>query len=172
MKKNIYNNINGSVLLYVMSDSLDLVLINRNGEILSKVEAEGKKLVSKNDFFNDLSEVMSDEKVTRFFDKYFKNFEEIKSTVVYMKLFRLFQQRYKDVSQEELSKYVNIYLLHKVMTEKDVRRTLITATMDHLKNNKLPILNLTPEILKKRKKEIKLKKKLKKWFNEMEETDA
>ena len=60
-------------------------------------------------------------------------------------------------------KYVNIYLLHKVMTEKDVRRTLITATMDHLKNNKLPILNLTPDILKKRKKEIKLKKKIEKW---------
>jgi hypothetical protein len=163
MKFNIYNNINGSVLLYVMSDCLDLVLINKNREILSKMDEEGIKLVDKNDFFNDLSEVMSDEKVTRFFDKYFKNFEEIKSTVIYMKLFRLFQQRYKDVSQEELSKYVNIYLLHKVMTEKDVRRTLITATMDHLKNNKLPILNLTPDILKKRKKEIKLKKKIEKW---------
>lgn len=146
-----------------MSDCLDLVLINKNREILSKMDEEGIKLVDKNDFFNDLSEVMSDEKVTRFFDKYFKNFEEIKSTVIYMKLFRLFQQRYKDVSQEELSKYVNIYLLHKVMTEKDVRRTLITATMDHLKNNKLPILNLTPDILKKRKKEIKLKKKIEKW---------
>lgn len=146
-----------------MSDSLDLVLINKNREILSKMDEEGINLVNKNDFFNDLSEVMSDEKVTRFFDKYFKNFEEIKSTVIYMKLFRLFQQRYKDVSQEELSKYVNIYLLHKVMTEKDVRRTLITATMDHLKNNKLPILNLTPDILKKRKKEIKLKKKIEKW---------
>jgi hypothetical protein len=163
MKFNIYNNINGSVLLYVMSNCLDLVLINKNREILSKMDEEGIKLVDKNDFFNDLSEVMSDEKVTRFFDKYFKNFEEIKSTVIYMKLFRLFQQRYKDVSQEELSKYVNIYLLHKVMTEKDVRRTLITATMDHLKNNKLPILNLTPDILKKRKKEIKLKKKIEKW---------
>lgn len=146
-----------------MSDCLDLVLINKNREILSKMDEEGIKLVDKNDFFNDLSEVMSDEKVTRFFDKYFKNIEEIKSTVIYMKLFRLFQQRYKDVSQEELSKYVNIYLLHKVMTEKDVRRTLITATMDHLKNNKLPILNLTPDILKKRKKEIKLKKKIEKW---------
>ena len=146
-----------------MSNCLDLVLINKNREILSKMDEEGIKLVDKNDFFNDLSEVMSDEKVTRFFDKYFKNIEEIKSTVIYMKLFRLFQQRYKDVSQEELSKYVNIYLLHKVMTEKDVRRTLITATMDHLKNNKLPILNLTPDILKKRKKEIKLKKKIEKW---------
>ena len=146
-----------------MSDCLDLVLINKNREILSKMDEEGIKLVDKNDFFNDLSEVMSDEKVTRFFDKYFKNFEEIKSTVIYMKLFRLFQHKYKDVSQEELSKYVNIYLLHKVMTEKDVRRTLITATMDHLKNNKLPILNLTPDILKKRKKEIKLKKKIEKW---------
>ena len=88
--------------------------------------------------------------------------------MVYMKLFRLFQQRYKDVSQEELSKYVNIYLLHQVMTEKDIRRTLITATMDHLNNNRLPILNLTPDILKKRKKEIRLKKKLKKWSKELE----
>jgi len=168
MKFNIYNNINGSVLLYVMSDCLDLVLINKNREILSKMDEEGIKLVDKNDFFNDLSEVMSDEKVTRFFDKYFKNIEEIKSTVIYMKLFRLFQQRYKDVSQEELSKYVNIYLLHKVMTEKDVRRTLITATMDHLKNNKLPILNLTPDILKKQKKEIKLKKKIEKWLKKQD----
>ena len=151
-----------------MSNCLDLVLINKNREILSKMDEEGIKLVDKNDFFNDLSEVMSDEKVTRFFDKYFKNFEEIKSTVIYMKLFRLFQQRYKDVSQEELSKYVNIYLLHKVMTEKDVRRTLITATMDHLKNNKLPILNLTPDILKKRKKEIKLKKKIEKWLKKQD----
>ena len=98
-----------------MSDSLDLVLINKNREILSKMDEEGINLVNKNDFFNDLSEVMSDEKVTRFFDKYFKNFEEIKSTVIYMKLFRLFQQRYKDVSQEELSKYVNIYL-HLIMS--------------------------------------------------------
>jgi len=168
MKFNIYNNINGSVLLYVMSNCLDLVLINKNREILSKMDEEGIKLVDKNDFFNDLSEVMSDEKVTRFFDKYFKNIEEIKSTVIYMKLFRLFQQRYKDVSQEELSKYVNIYLLHKVMTEKDVRRTLITATMDHLKNNKLPILNLTPDILKKQKKEIKLKKKIEKWLKKQD----
>ena len=151
-----------------MSDCLDLVLINKNREILSKMDEEGIKLVDKNDFFNDLSEVMSDEKVTRFFDKYFKNFEEIKSTVIYMKLFRLFQQRYKDVSQEELSKYVNIYLLHKVMKEKDVRRTLITATMDHLKNNKLPILNLTPDILKKQKKEIKLKKKIEKWLKKQD----
>ena len=151
-----------------MSDCLDLVLINKNREILSKMDEEGIKLVDKNDFFNDLSEVMSDEKVTRFFDKYFKNIEEIKSTVIYMKLFRLFQQRYKDVSQEELSKYVNIYLLHKVMTEKDVRRTLITATMNHLKNNKLPILNLTPDILKKQKKEIKLKKKIEKWLKKQD----
>ena len=54
-----------------MSDSLDLVLINKNREILSKVESEGMKLVENNDFFRDLSEVMSDEMVQRFFDKYF-----------------------------------------------------------------------------------------------------
>ena len=93
--------------------------------------------------------------------------DEIKTTVLYMKLFRLFQQRYADYSEKELSKYVNIYLLHHAMTDKNIRSTLIHATMEHLKNNKLPILNLTPEVLKKRKKELKLRKKMKKFMKEL-----
>jgi hypothetical protein len=146
---------------------LDLVLRNENREILSQMEIKGKKIVENNPFFKDLSEIMTDDKVKRFFDRYFKDMDEIKTTVLYMKLFRLFQQRYADYSEDELSKYVNIYLLRHAMTDKNIRSSLIHATMEHLKNNKLPILNLTPEVLKKRKKELKLRKKMKKYIKEL-----
>ena len=146
---------------------LDLVLRNGNREILSKMEKKGMQLMENNPFFNDLAEIMTDDKVKKFFDRYFKNMDEIKTTVLYMKWFRLFQQRYADYSEEELSKYVNIYLLQQAMANKNIRSTLIRATMEHLKDNKVPILNLTPEVLKKRKKELKLRKKMKKFLKEL-----
>ena len=104
-----------------------------------------------------------------FFDKYFKNMEDIKSTVIYMKLYRVFQERYKELSNEELSKYVNIYLLHNIMNNKDLRKTLITETINHLQDNKKPIMNLTPHISKKRKKSKKIKKKLEKIMKSFDE---
>ena len=77
-----------------------------------------------------------------------------------MKLYRVFQDRYKELSNEELSKYVNIYLLHNIMNNKDLRKTLITETINHLQDNRKPIMNLTPNIRKRRKKSRKIKKKM------------
>jgi hypothetical protein len=151
---------------------LNLVLRNKNREILSTMEMKGMEIMENNPFFNDLAEIMTDEKVKEFFDKYFKNMDEIKTTVLYMKWFRLFQQRYADYSEEELSKYVNIYLLQQAMANKDIRSTLIQATMEHLKDNKLPILDLTPEVLKKHKKKLKLKKKIDKYIKKMRKKKA
>ena len=152
-----------------MSQGLDLVLNNPNNAILDLVEIKGETLVESNEFFKDLSNLMSDEKFVAFFDKYFKNMEDIKSTVIYMKLYRVFQERYKELSNEELSKYVNIYLLHNIMNNKDLRKTLITETINHLQDNKKPIMNLTPHISKKRKKSRKIKKKLEKIMKSFDE---
>lgn len=126
-----------------MNNKLELVL-SHNGDITQEIEKKGEKLVKNNAFFKDLSDIMSDKKVTRFFDKYFKNMDSIKTTVIYMKLFRLLQEKYKTLSDDELSKYVNIYILHQVMTTNDVRHKLIEATMEHLEDNRNPIFNLTP----------------------------
>ena len=82
------------------STGLDLVLRTKNREILSNMESKGQEIVEMNPFFRDLSEIMTDKKVQNFFDKYFKNMDEIKTTILYMKLFRLFQQRYSDYSEE------------------------------------------------------------------------
>mgnify|MGYP006106275537 FL=1 len=126
-----------------MNNKLELVL-SHNGDITQEIEKKGKKLIKNNAFFKDLSDIMSDKKVTRFFDKYFKNMDSIKTTVIYMKLFRLLQDKYKTLSDDELSKYVNIYILHQVMTTNDVRCKLIDATMEHLEDNRKSIFNLTP----------------------------
>ena len=149
-------------------EPLNMVLRNENREILSNMEIKGMKILEKNSFFTDLSDIMSDDKVKNFFDKYFKNMDDIKCTVVYMKLFRLFQKRYKDVSDGELSKYINVYLLHEAMNDKNIRETLIHATMDHLNDNSLPILNLTPEVLEKEKKRLKLQKTMDKYIKKHE----
>lgn len=126
-----------------MNNKLELVL-SHNGDVAQEIEKKGEKLIKNNAFFKDLSDIMSDKKVTRFFDKYFKNMDSIKTTVIYMKLFRLLQDKYKTLSDDELSKYVNIYILHQVMTTNDVRHKLIEATMEHLEDNRKSIFNLTP----------------------------
>ena len=150
--------------------ALDIVLRNPENSILSKMEQKGIKLTEINPFFNDLYEIMSDKKVTNFFDKYFQNMSEIKTTVIYMKLFRLFQEKYKNATQEELSKYVNIYLWHHAMTKKDIRRTLIKATVDHLEDNRVPIMNLTPKVLKDQRKRLKIKKRIERLMSKMDQS--
>jgi len=151
-----------------MSQGLDLVLNNPNHAMLDLAELKGANLVESNEFFKDLSDLMTDDKFVSFFDKYFKNMEDIKSTVIYMKLYRVFQDRYKDLSNEELSKYVNIYLLHNIMSNKDLRKTLITETINHLQDNRKPIMNLTPHIRKRGKKSRKIKKKMERFMKNIE----
>ena len=151
-----------------MSQGLDIVLNNPNNAMLNLAELKGENLVESNEFFRDLSDLMTDDKFVAFFDKYFKNMEDIKSTVIYMKLYRVFQERYKELSNEELSKYVNIYLLHNIMSNKELRKTLITETINHLQDNRKPIMNLTPNIRKRRKKSRKIKKKMERFMKKIE----
>ena len=54
------------------------------------------------------------------------------------------------------------------MNDKNIRETLIHATMDHLNDNSLPILNLTPEVLEKEKKRLKLQKTMDKYIKKHE----
>ena len=140
-----------------MQSNLDITPIPINIEtLLPKIEKEGEKLIEKNPFFKDLTSVMKNIEVKTFFDKYFTDMDSIKTTVIYMKIFRLLQEKYKTLSEKELSDYVNIYLLHRAMTTDGLRTKLINDTLEHLQDNRKPILNLTPNLLKNRK--ISLKK--------------
>ena len=142
-----------------MQSNLDITLVNIESQ-LPVIEKEGDKLIAKNPFFKDLTTVMKNTEVKSFFDKYFTDMTSIKTTIIYMKIFRLLQEKYKTLSEKELSDYVNIYLLHRAMTTDGLRAKLINDTLEHLEDNRKPILNLTPNLLQNRKKS--LKKSLKK----------
>ena len=108
-----------------MQSDADLVLLNNNKNTINKMEQEGEKLVENNKFFKDLATIMKNKDVKMFFDKYFTDMNSIKSTVIYMKVFRLLEEKYKSLSEKELSEYVNIYLLHRAMTTDHLRTKLI-----------------------------------------------
>tara|TARA_Y100000310_G_scaffold269245_1_gene282320 strand:+ start:323 stop:727 length:405 start_codon:yes stop_codon:yes gene_type:complete len=99
-----------------------LVAYNNNSKI-----QEGKKITESNDFLRDLSVLMENEVFKRFFDKYMQDWSDIKCTTIYMRLYSEFKQKYKAINDEELNRYIVIYLLRKVMCDKNLRPFSIKA---------------------------------------------
>ena len=52
-----------------------------------------------------------------------------------MKLYENIKKKYKELTDDELNKYVNIFLLHHVMTKSKLRKIAIKSTLKHLDNN-------------------------------------
>ena len=99
----------------------------------------GKEIIKTNDFFYDLSELMENPRFINFYNKYLYNTNEIKTTMIYMKLYENIKNKYKEFTEKDLNKYVNIFLLHHIMTKSRLRRIAIDSTLKHLDNNKINI---------------------------------
>ena len=93
---------------------------------------KGEEIIEKNDFFRDLSEIMEDEKFSKFFNRYFIDSNEVKVTMVYMKLYNAFRQKWKDISSEQLDKRINTFLIWKIMKDRNTSRFAIHTVMEHL----------------------------------------
>ena len=126
----------------LMLKESNILLTKNEATLIAEMNLKGGELLEKNNFLKDLSEIMSDDKFIHFFNKYFKTMDDVKTTVIYMKLFNLFKEKYNNMSNAELSNCVNIYLLHKTMTNDMLRKTMINATIKHLENNKNDILDI------------------------------
>ena len=97
-----------------------------------RVVTKGKEIIETNDFFRDLSDIMEDEKFSTFFNKYFIDSNEVKVTMIYMKLYNAFQQKWKDLSSEQLDKRINTFLIWKIMKDRDTSKFAIHTVMEHL----------------------------------------
>ena len=97
-----------------------------------RVIKKGAEIMETNDFFRDLSEIMEDEKFSNFFNKYFIDSNEVKVTMIYMKLYNAFRQKWKDLSSEELDKRINTFLIWKIMKDRDTSKFTIHTVMKHL----------------------------------------
>ena len=112
-----------------------IVLINNDNEGIAK----GENLLNTNDFFKELTEIMEDKKFSNFFEKWFTTLGEIKVTVIYMKLYNELKKKWKMLTDEELDKKINIFIIWNIMREKNMNKFTISTIMDSLENKNIDI---------------------------------
>ena len=112
----------------VGSMSVDSINNYSNSEDVVK---KGNELLIENEFFYDLCELMEDEKFVNFFRKYFTNWPEIKSTVIFIRLFQEISNKYKEIKHEDLDKSITIFIIWKIMRDKNLRPLTIGAINKH-----------------------------------------
>jgi len=117
---------------------MDISIINSDtNEAINK----GSELLEKNDFFKELSEIMEDEKFNRFFNKWFTTLSEIKITVIYMKLYNEFKKRWKSLTDKELDKKVNTFIIWKMMRDSSINKFTISTVLSSLENKNIDIFS-------------------------------
>ena len=98
---------------------------------------EGEKKLESNEFFQDLCGLMENEQFKRFLDKHMNNWLDIKCSVTYMHLFKQFKERYEKVNEKELDNRIIVYLLSKIMRDKNLRPWSIQTVDKMLTNHKV-----------------------------------
>ena len=82
---------------------------------------EGDRLLKENDFFQDLVSLMENEQFKIFLKKHMFDWTSVKSTVIYMKLYDELKTKYKKITDTELEESIVVYLLSKIMRDKNLR---------------------------------------------------
>lgn len=121
---------------------------------VSKIE--GERILSNNDFFQDLVALMENEQFKKFFKKHMSNWMEVKSTVIYMKLYDEFKSKYKKITKEELESSIVVYLLSKLMRDKDLRPFSIRTIDKHYKKGKGNYFKELEQFINKKELPLKL----------------
>jgi hypothetical protein len=97
-------------------DTFENQIINRDN---SKVE--GERMLNENEFFKDLVSLMENPEFKRFFKKHLSDWVSVKSTIIYMKLYDEFKLKYKKITDKELEESIVVYLLSRIMRNKELR---------------------------------------------------
>ena len=131
-------------------------LVKNNSFEITKTN--GQQILDNHDFFRDLSELMEDDKFSNFFDKYFTTMSETKITIVYMKLYQTFKEKWKEMNNEDLDKRINVFLLWKMMRDRQINKFALHTVLNNMENtNKSDIMDDLKEFIEITDKNMKLK---------------
>jgi len=97
---------------------------------------KGEEILESHDFYKDLSELMEEPKFSNFFDKYFKTMSDTKVTLVYMNLYKEFKNKYKELNDKQLDRRINIFLIWKMMKDRDINKFALHTVLKHMDNPK------------------------------------
>lgn len=132
INKPLENDTNTTTTTTATTNTSLVITNNQDTELLEK----GQSILNNHEFFNDLSELMEDAKFNTFFDKYFTDMNEIKVTLTYMKLYKEFKNKWKTLTDTELDKRINIYLMWKMMKNPTTNRLALHTVLKHFENPK------------------------------------
>ena len=138
-----------------MDNKDKFAIVKKKNELIVSNDNIIPDLISENDFFKDLTEIMEDEKFVNFFTKYMGTWLDIKSSVIYMNLYEEFKNKYYKLNKEELDKNLVVYLLTKVMRDKELRPFAIKAIDKKLDGKKIKFFKEFEKILKSKGKLLK-----------------
>jgi hypothetical protein len=110
--------------------------------------AEGEKKLESNEFFQDLCGLMENEQFKRFLDKHMSSWLDIKCSVTYMHLYKQFKERYAELNDGELDNRLAVYLLAKIMRDKNLRPWSINTVDKMLESKKVDFFKEFESIMK------------------------
>ena len=111
----------------------------------------GEKRIKENEFFKDLTDLMENEQFLNFYNKHMNNWMNIKSTVIYMRLYNEFKEKYRELNDEELDKNIIVYLLCKIMRDRELRPLSINIIDNLLQSGKSNYFHELETILNQKK---------------------
>jgi len=94
----------------------------------------GNKMLNENIFLRDLTSLMENEEFKNFFEKYMDNWVSVKSSIMYMTLYSEFKEKYKEVNDDVLDKNIIVYLLCKIMRNRNLM-SFSVHTIDKMYND-------------------------------------
>lgn len=100
------------------------------------ISKQGMEIIENNDFFRDLSNIMENDEFNTFFKKYLNDWVDVKAIIVYMKLYSEFKEKYKKLNNEDLDKEVVVFILKKIMNDKELREFSIKTIREKYDNKK------------------------------------
>ena len=131
-----------------MSELTDALQLQKNE--MENASAFGEKRIKENEFFKDLTDLMENEQFLNFYNKHMNNWMNIKSTVIYMRLYNEFKEKYREIKDEELDKNIIVYLLCKIMRDRQLRPVSINIIDNILQTGKSDYFKELENILSKK----------------------
>tara|TARA_B100000900_G_C20589842_1_gene721164 strand:+ start:780 stop:1229 length:450 start_codon:yes stop_codon:yes gene_type:complete len=118
------------------------------------IKEKGCEIKLNNDFFNDLSKIMENSEFNSFFKKYMTDWQDVKAVIVYMKLYSEFKKKYETLNNEKLDSDIVVFLLQKIMQDKEARPFAIETVNKIYENKRVTFFKEFEKFLKNKNKNL------------------
>ena len=118
------------------------------------IKEKGCEIKLNNDFFNDLSKIMENSEFNSFFKKYMTDWQDVKAVIVYMKLYSEFKKKYETLNNEKLDSDIVVFLLQKIMQDKEARPFAIQTVNKIYENKRVTFFKEFEKFLKNKNKNL------------------